>query len=154
VFSLLTAGCGSQKTIRKANELAAKLKIYGRNIAKANNEGFTAGDVSSDLHLTINKAIDRYLHGVAVYEAGIGAAKAAIENGSTPKSQLDLLQHIFDDNVVTAFTALADSLVTLPPDLAAKIQAWVAAIRLAINAFRALVLQANLDLKQTEVNHA
>lgn len=149
VFNM--TGCGKAKalaTVRQADELSAKLLIYGRNIAKANNDSFQAGNIPASVHLATNKAADVYLKGVDVFLEAIKTAKKAIEAGEKPDGQIDILQAVFNQQVVAAATALANMVVTLPAGLADKIGGWVAAIDLAIISFRGLFASVRLELKE------
>ena len=155
-FALGVAGCNKDKalkTVRQADELAAKLLIYGRNIAKANNESFDKGNIPASVHLATNTAVDHYLKGLDVFIAGIATAKKAIEAGENSQGQIDILQAVFDAQVAAAATALVNIVTTLPPEVADKIQGWVAAIQLAILSFRALFAEVRINLK-AEVTHA
>jgi len=148
-------GCDKAKaltTVRQADELSAKLLIYGRNIALANNESFARGNIPAAVHLTTNKAVDTYLKGVDAFLAGIVAAKKAIAAGSNASGQVDILKALFDREVVAAALALVNSVTALPPGLAGQIGGWLAAIQLAISSFRVLFADAQISLN-TEVQH-
>jgi hypothetical protein len=154
VFGL--TGCNKAKalqTVRQADELSAKLLIYGRNIALANNESFQKGNIPAAVHLATNKAADAYLKGVDVFLAGIVTAKKAIAAGASPDGQINILQALFDREVVQSAVALANIVTTLPPELANRIGGWVAAIQLGVSSFRALFADAHTALN-SEVNHA
>lgn len=149
VFNM--TGCGKAKalaTVRQADELSAKLLIYGRNIAKANNDSFAAGNSPSAVHLATNKAADVYLKGVDVFLEAIKTAKKAIAAGEKPDGQIDILKAVFDREVVAAALALTNLVTTLPAGLADKIGGWVAAIDLAIISFRGLFVSVRLELRE------
>lgn len=156
IFSVMfNMGCGKAKalaTVRQADELSAKLLIYGRNIAKANNDSFAAGNIPASVHLATNKAADVYLKGVDVFLEAIKTAKKAIEAGEKPDGQIDILQAVFNQQVVAAAAALASMVTTLPAGLADKIGGWVAAIDLAIISFRGLFASVRMELQ--EANNA
>jgi hypothetical protein len=85
VFGL--TGCNKAKalqTVRQADELSAKLLIYGRNIALANNESFQKGNIPAAVHLATNKAADAYLKGVDVFLAGYRHRKESDSGRSKP----------------------------------------------------------------------
>ena len=148
-------GCGKAKalaTVRQADELAAKLLIYGRNIARANNESFRQGNIPANVHLATNMAVDGYLKGVDVFLAGIATAKKAIEAGENATGQIDILQALFDREVVNAAAALASLVTTLPPGLADTIGGWTAAIQLAISSFRGLFADARRSLQEVNAH--
>jgi hypothetical protein len=154
IFGL--TGCNKAKalqTVRQADELSASLLIYGRNIALANNESFQRGNIPAAIHLTTNKAADVYLKGVDVFLAGIVTAKKAIAAGANPDGQINILQALFDREVVQAAVALTSMVTTLPPELAGRISGWIAAIQLAISSFRALFADVHTALN-SEVNYA
>lgn len=144
-FAFGMTGCNKEKalkTVRDSEELAAKLLIYGRNIARANNQSFDKGNIPANVHLATNTALDKYLKGVDAFIAGIETAKKAIAAGEKPDGQIDILQAVFDTQVVASATALIGMVATLPPELADKIGGWVAAIQLALSSFKALFADA------------
>lgn len=153
--ALTTTGCNKEKalkSVRQADELAAKLLIYGRNIAKANNDSFEAGNIPATAHLTTNRVAEGYLKGVNIFLAGIATAKRAIEAGGDATNQLDILEAIFEREVVSAATALSSLVATLPPGLADRIGGWAAAIQLALFSFRALIADARTNLQEVPIN--
>lgn len=154
VWTLLITGCDKTKaltTVRQADELSAKMLIYGRNIAKANNDSFEAGNLpgpaGSALHLSTTIAVDKYLQGVDVFIKGIDAAKKAILTGAEPGGQVNLLKALFDREVVQAALAMVSMVTTLPPGLADRIGGWMAAVQLAILSFKGLFADAQMNLQ-------
>jgi hypothetical protein len=144
-------GCNKTKaltSVRKADELAAKLLIYGRNIAQANNESFRQGNIPEPVHKATNEAVKHYLDGVDVFIQAINSAKTTITNGGDAPSQLDILEEIFNQNVVGAGLAIANLVTTIPAALADKIGGWAAAIQLAITSFRALIAETRVALTE------
>jgi len=142
-------GCNKTKTlatIRQADELSAKMLIYARNIAKANNDSFVAGNISSTVHLTTNQAVDTFLKGIDAYNQAVAAAKQAIANGADPPSRLQILEDVFSSQVVGAGLALARLAVNVPPALAEKIGGWAEAIQLALVAFEGLFAQLKTEV--------
>lgn len=150
VFSLLAnVGCDKKKaltTVRQADEIAAQLLLYGRNIARANNDSFAARNISSEVHLRTNQGAELYLKGVDIFITAIDAAKAAIKAGANPNGQIDILQAVFNKDVVAAGLALADLIADVPPALKDKIGGWASAIRLAVTTFQILFAEIRKEL--------
>lgn len=147
--SMLSVGCDKRKalaTVRQADELAAKLVVYGRNIAKANNDSFEAKNISLALHHAVNEGADKYLTGVDKLLDGIKAAKAAVATGADPNGQVDILEAIFNTQVRDAGLALVASFVNIPQELRDKIGGWAAAIELAFITFRGLFADVRTSL--------
>lgn len=147
-FSLLTFGCDKKKalkTVRDCDELAAKLLIYGRNIARANNDSFRAGNISAEVHLATNKAAEKYLQGLDVFLDGIAVAKRTIAQGGTPN--IDVLETIFNQHVVQFAMDLISKVVTLP----GAAQGWAAALSLALSSFRALFAGVKMEVSNATV---
>lgn len=149
IFSLFSFGCDKRKalaTIRQADELTAKLYLYGRNIAKANNDSFEAGNISRAVHHVTNEGVDKYLKGVDKFAEGIGAAKKAIAAGASANGQVDILEALFNQAVRQAGIDLVASFVNIPPALKEKLAGWGAAIELAITTFTGLFADARQSL--------
>lgn len=148
-------GCNKEKalkTVRDGEELAGKMLIYGRNIAAANNESFRQGNISADLHLFTNRAADAYQKGLDIYVKGIAAAKKAISEGASASSQLDILERLFNAEVVQAALTLVDAVAKLPAGVADRIAGWAAAIQLALVSFKALIAETR-SMTNAEGNH-
>lgn len=149
IFSMLTMGCDKRKalaTVRQADELAAKLLIYGRNIAKANNDSFAAGKISLAVHHGVNEAADKYLKGVDIFLEGIQTAKAAIAAGADSNGQIDILEVVFNQNVRDTGLAFISLFVNIPQELRDKIGVWATAIELAFTTFRGLFADIRISL--------
>lgn len=152
---LTQLACGKTKAlqnIREADELSAKLLIYGRNIARANNDSFDQKNIPASLHLATNKAADIYIKGVEVFLASIASAKQAVKNGGDPVKQMDLVEAAFNANVVNATTALIGAVATFPPGVAGQIAGWAGAIELALQAFRLLIADTRIQLQGVNAN--
>lgn len=149
IFS--ATGCNKAKalrTVRQADELSAKLLIYGRNIAKANNDSFAAGNIPAQVHLKTNDGAAVYLKGVDIFLAAVVTAKKAVAAGSNAAGQVNILKAVFEQEVVNAALALVSLVATLPPGLGDRIGGWAAAIQLAIASFRGLFAQFENSLNQ------
>lgn len=148
---LTNAACNKEKamkTVRQAEELAAKMLVYGRNTAKANNDSFAAGNISPAVHLKTTEAISVYAKALDSFIAGIDGAKKAIAAGADANGQVDILKALFDQQVVQAAFKMIDAVTVLPPDVADKVGGWVAAIQLAISSFRGLFAELDRSLNQ------
>jgi hypothetical protein len=143
----VTFGCDKKKalaTVRDADELAAKLLIYGRNIARANNDSFRAGNIPADVHLATNKAAEKYLQGLDIFLDAIATAKKVVAEGGTPK--IDVLEAVFNQHVIAFATELINRVVTIP-----DAQGWSAALSLAISSFRALFAGVRMEVNDAAV---
>jgi len=150
VFAGLSFGCDHAKaikTVRTAQNKAAETLGYIKNIAKANNDAFEAGDISTSIHKPVNDAAAKALQAVNAFIVAVNAAKAAVAGGADPNGQVDLLKTLFNQQTAKAVLSLVALVATVPAGLAAKIGSWVISLQAAIEAFR--VLFAEL---QREVN--
>jgi hypothetical protein len=135
---LALTGCpGGAKSIRSAKEQSAKLKIYGRNIIRANVAGFKAGEISrSDLQV-LNLATAKYIGAVAALDEGIKAAELASKAGGA-KFDLDALERILNSEVVPAFVEMLGKLKLLPAGGSGIVQQAILGIQLTIAALRTI----------------
>lgn len=140
VFGL--TGCDKTASIRKAKEEIAKARIYGRNVQKANNDGFRAGNLSAGDLAKLTAAAAKYRDGINIAEKAIAAADEAIKNGATAKDVLGVLQSELDSNVINALQAFVESVTTVPPALTDKVKNWLAAIQVVIATIRTLFADA------------
>lgn len=144
----------AMKTVRQADELAAKMLVYGRNIAKANNDSFAAGNIAPAVHLKTNEAIHVYAKALDAFVVAIEGAKRAIAAGEKPSGQVDILKALFDQSVVQSAFAMISAMTVLPDGVQDKVSGWIAAVQLAIASFRGLFAELENNLNQEVNAHA
>lgn len=137
----LVTGCEkakADKTIRDAQNKAAQTLGYIKNIAKANNDAFVAGDIDSSIHRPVNEGAAKALTATNAFVAAIKAAKVAVANGADAAGQVNALKAFFNSNVASTVLDLTSLLVNVPPALKSKIGVWVTGLQLAISTFNTL----------------
>jgi hypothetical protein len=153
VFAGLSFGCDHAKaikTVRSAENKAAESLIYIHNIAKANNDAFEAGDISTVVHKPVNDAAGKALQAVNAFIRATEAAKAAVAAGADPNGQVDILKALFNNETARAVLSLVGLVATVPASLAVKIGSWVAGLKAVVLAFTVLFAQIDQEVK----NHA
>ncbi len=138
--SLLLSMTGCPKaasSIRNVKEQSAKLKIYARNIQRANNDGFRSGDLTRDQLSTLTNVVAKFRGAVRVLDQAIDSAETAIREGADVNNALDAVELVLKDSVVKAFDQLVET-VTGFPVVSDEVKNWIAGIRLALTTLRTL----------------
>jgi hypothetical protein len=139
-FSLLMTACPkANETIRDFKNNSAKLKIYARNIQKANNASFDAGDLSKDQLRVLTAASAKFRDAIKALDAGIVQAEFILrDNPDGKRTVVDMLDRILDQQVVAAFDGLVNA-ITGHPVVTDNVRQWIEAIRIALAALRAVL---------------
>lgn len=141
MMSVLVTACDRTRTVEKAEKLAIELRLYNRNIAKVTNDAFREGKISSSLHLGVITGCDKFSKALDGTDRAIAAVKIVTE-ASEVRTGLDFVQRLFDTEVFSAFIAIGEAVIDVPPDLKARLDSIFASIRLAFAAVRALFADA------------
>jgi len=130
-------GCDKAATVRKAEEKASELRIYNRNILRATNDAREATVIRPELHRAVITAGEKFSLALDRVDGAIKIVKAAPDRG-TREAGLDYVQRLIDSDVFIAFADLVDAAVGFPPNVKAKIDEAIAAIKLIFAAIRSL----------------
>lgn len=136
---LLGAACDRTKTLTEVDKLSSQFRIYGRNIAKANNDAFEANKITRDLHGKMNTAAEVYFKALDLVDKGVNAARSA--TGEELKTKIDYLKRLMDVEVFGAFMDIVDVVAEVPPELRSQLEAYLAAIRLLFASVTSLFAQ-------------
>lgn len=136
---LLGAACDRTKTLTEVDKLSSKFRIYGRNIAQTNNDAFEAGQITKDLHGKVLKSAEFYFKALDLVDRGVNAARSA--TGEDLSSKIDYLKRLMDVEVFGAFMDIVDVVTEVPPELKAKLETYLAAIRLLFASVTSLFAQ-------------
>src|SRR5213595_2359500 len=105
---LMTACPDKNETIRDFKNNSAKLKIYARNIQRANNDSFDAGDLTKDQLRVLTKATAKFRDAIKALDKGIIAAEFVLrDNPDGKRTVIDMLDRILVDQVFVAFDEMA-----------------------------------------------
>lgn len=137
ILATFITGCDRTTTIRKAQEKATELRMYNRSILKVTNDSLQDGLISPGLHRGVIGACEKFSKALDLTDDAIRVAKT-IPQKEPLESQLDYIQRLIDTDVFDAFTDIIDSVVNFPPEVKAKIQEYITAIKLIFSTIRVL----------------
>lgn len=148
---LVLTGCDKTKTIKQLENIATELRIHNKNIATVANDFHEKDKLSNTFHkgiLTACYAFSKTLDGAD--EAILVAKK--VTTGPELKSALDYAQRFIDVEVFGSFVKIGGAVFNVPPEVKAKIEITLSAIRALFATLRTILAQANpLPALKTEV---
>ena len=150
---LLSFACDKKKTLRDFKEASAKMKIYGKDLIQANIDAFKANEISRDDLEKFNRVSRRFVEAVKIYDDALKTAETVMtKNENPPRTTLDKLNIIFEEQVVAEFFRILDTLKILPNANNETIKNIIAGIRLTILAIQAML--ADVRIYQEGLSYA
>lgn len=150
--SLVVGMTGCTANLDKLQRNVDQMRLHNKNIQKVTNDFFAAGRIDRPVLAAVNKAGEGFSRALNTADAAIVAARAIKpDDGKAFKSALDYAERLIDHQVWDSFIALGESIVgEIPQEMKAKIDEYLAGIRLLFTTIRGIFADAQVALAGRE----
>jgi hypothetical protein len=139
---VLGAACDKTKTVKQLEDLATRMRIHNRDIARTANEFHAAGRLSDGFHKGILTAADKFSTALDAADAAIVSAKK-VTAGTELKTALDYAERLIDVEVFGSFVDVVAAVTNIPDEVKQKIEVILASIRLLFSSIKNVLAEAS-----------